>query len=102
MDQNSYEAKLAQLVDIFQGDEDYARGVLDKWLQKHRAGFEAEILAEVSRRLEGLNSIVPVTLKVVIDSQGVRLPGGAGPATEKTPARKEKPPAAKKNSLFES
>ena len=90
MDQNSYEGKLTQLVEIFQGDEDYAKIVLDKWLQKHRADFEAQIMAEVSRRLEGLNSIVPVTLKVLIDSQGVRLPGGAVPAAEKTLPKKEK------------
>jgi hypothetical protein len=102
MDQNSYEAKLTQLIEIFQGDEEYAKGVLDKWLQKHRADFEAQIMAEVSRRLEGLNSIVPITLKVLIDSQGVRLPGSVTPAVEKTQPTKEKRPAAKKSPpLFE-
>ncbi|MGQ9922218.1 MAG: hypothetical protein ACUVRZ_12955 [Desulfobacca sp.] len=80
MDQNSYEAKLAQLAEIFQGDQEYAKIVLDKWLQKHRAEFEARLLAEVRRRLEGLNSIVPITLRVTIDSQGVQLPGGSAPA----------------------
>lgn len=91
MDQNSYEGKLSQLVEIFQGDEEYARSVLDKWLQKNRANFEAEIIAEVSRRLEGLNSIVPVTLKVLIDAQGVRLPGAAPPpVVEKLEAKPEK------------
>lgn len=70
MDQSSYEGKLTQLIEIFQGDEEYAKIVLDKWLQKNRSGFEAQIIAEVSRRLEGLNSIVPVTLKVLIDSNG--------------------------------
>lgn len=102
MDQNSYEAKLTQLIEIFQGDEDYAKGVLDKWLQKHRAEFEAQIIAEVSRRLEGLNSIVPVTLKVLIDSLGVRLPGSATPAAAKTEPIKEKRATPKKNPpLFE-
>jgi hypothetical protein len=101
MDQNSYEGKLTQLIDIFQGDEDYAKAVLDKWLQKHRADFEAQIMAEVSRRLEGLNSIVPVTLKVLIDSQGVRLPGSIAPVAEKTQPLREKRPAAKKSPLFE-
>jgi hypothetical protein len=79
MDQNSYEGKLTQLIEIFQGDEEYAKIVLDKWLQKNRSEFEAQIMAEVSRRLEGLNSIVPVTLKVLIDSNGVQLPGAATP-----------------------
>lgn len=90
MDQNSYEGKLSQLVEIFQGDEEYAKSVLDKWLQKNRANFEAQIMAEVSRRLEGLNSIVPITLKVVIDADGVRLPGTATAVLEKLPARQEK------------
>jgi hypothetical protein len=90
MDQNSYEGKLSQLVEIFQGDEDYAKSVLDKWLQKNRANFEAQIMAEVSRRLEGLNSIVPVTLKVLIDANGVRLPGTTAPVLEKLPSRQEK------------
>jgi hypothetical protein len=89
MDQNSYEGKLAQLIEIFQGDEEYAKNVLDKWLQKNRKEFEAEIMAEVSRRLEGLNSIVPVTLKVLIDSNGVRVPG-VTPPTAKEQAPKEK------------
>jgi hypothetical protein len=101
MDQHSYEGKLAQLVEIFQGDEEYAKAVLDKWLQKNRAEFEAQIIAEVSRRLEGLNSIVPVTLKVLIDSQGVRLPGSVIPITEKTQPGKEKRAASKKIPLFE-
>jgi hypothetical protein len=90
MDQNSYEGKLTQLVEIFQGDEDYAKSVLDKWLQKNRANFEAQITAEVSRRLEGLNSIVPITLKVLIDAHGVRLPGQTAPMVEKLPLRQEK------------
>jgi hypothetical protein len=90
MDQNSYEGKLSQLVEIFQGDEEYAKSVLDKWLQKNRANFEAQIMAEVSRRLEGLNSIVPITLKVVIDAHGVRLPGTTAAVLEKLPARQEK------------
>ncbi len=101
MDQNSYEGKLGQLVEIFQGDEDYAKVVLDKWLQKNRAEFEAQIMAEVHRRLEGLNSIVPVTLKVVIDSHGVRLPGSVPPVTEKMQPSKEKRAAVKKSPLFE-
>ncbi len=90
MDQNSYEGKLTQLVEIFQGDEEYAKSVLDRWLQKNRAHFEAQMVAEVSRRLEGLNSIVPVTLKVLIDSQGVRLPGSIPAVIEKLPPRQEK------------
>jgi hypothetical protein len=90
MDLNSYEGKLTQLVEIFQGDEEYAKSVLDKWLQKNRASFEAQIISEVSRRLEGLNSIVPVTLKVLIDSQGVRLPGNIAAVIEKLPPRQEK------------
>ena len=90
MDQNSYEGKLAQLIEIFQGDEEYAKIVLDKWLQKNRSGFEAQIIAEVSRRLEGLNSIVPVTLKVLIDSKGVQLPGSATPPALKMQIPKEK------------
>ncbi|MCU0580544.1 MAG: hypothetical protein MUF69_13540 [Desulfobacterota bacterium] len=102
MDQMSYEGKLVQLVEIFQGDEEYAKAVLDKWLQKNRAEFEAQILAEVSRRLEGLNSIVPVTLKVVIDAQGVQLPGSTLPAPAKSQAPKEKRAAGKKIPLFES
>lgn len=96
MDQNLYDGKLAQLVEIFQGDAEYAKTVLDKWLQKHRAEFEAQLLAEVSRRLEGLNSIVPVTLKVVIDSQGVRVPGGV--ATAPTPKLVEKSKRSEKRS----
>ena len=102
MDQNSYEGKLTQLVEIFQGDEDYAKAVLDKWLQKNRAEFEALIIAEVSRRLEGLNSIVPVTLKVLIDSHGVRLPGSVTPLPEKTQPSKEKRVVGKKSPLFEA
>ena len=90
MDQNSYEGKLTQLIEIFQGDEEYAKIVLDKWLQKNRSGFEAEIMAEVSRRLEGLNSIVPVTLKVLIDSNGVQLPGATAPTPAKMQLPKEK------------
>jgi len=100
MDQNSYEAKLAQLVEIFQGDQEYAKLVLDKWLQKHRAAFEARLLAEVSRRLEGLNSIVPITLKVTIDSQGVQLPGGPAPAPPAETGRGKR--GGKKAPLFES
>ena len=102
MDQTSYEGKLTQLVEIFQGDEEYAKAVLDKWLQKNRAEFEAQIVAEVSRRLEGLNSIVPVTLKVLIDSQGVQLPGTTTPTAAKIQPPKEKRPAGKKSPLFES
>ncbi len=100
MDQSSYDGKLAQLVEIFQGDAEYAKTVLDKWLQKNRAEFEARLVAEVSRRLEGLNSIVPVTLKVIIDSQGVQLPGGvpASPAPEAARGRR----VGKKTPLFES
>ncbi len=101
MDQNSYQGKLAQLVEIFQGDEDYAKIVLDKWLQKNRSEFEAQILAEVSRRLEGLNSIVPVTLRVVIDQSGVQLPGNTPPAPGKTQSQKEKRAGGKKTVLFE-
>jgi len=101
MDQNSYEGKLAQLVEIFQGDNDYAKIVLDKWLQKNRSEFEAQILDEVRRRLEGLNSIVPVTLRVIIDASGVQLPSGPTPTTGKTPIPKEKRAGAKKSLLFE-
>ncbi|HAY21550.1 MAG TPA: hypothetical protein DCY27_05175 [Desulfobacterales bacterium] len=102
MEQSSYEAKLAQLTDIFQGDAEYAKTTLDKWLQKNRADFEAQIIAEVSRRLDGLNSIVPVTLKIMVDSQGVRLPGLAAVSSEaKTSTKKERHAAAKKNNLFE-
>jgi hypothetical protein len=90
MDENSYEGKLAQLIEIFQGDEEYAKIVLDKWLQKNRSGFEAQIMAEVSRRLEGLSSIVPVTLKVFIDSKGVQLPGSAAQPAAKMQLAKEK------------
>jgi hypothetical protein len=95
MDQNSYEGKLTQLVEIFQGDEEYAKSVLDKWLQKNRANFEAQIMAEVGRRLEGLNSIIPITLKVLIDSQGVRLPGYTAAVVEKLPPRQEKRASSK-------
>ncbi len=100
MDQNSYDSKLAQLVEIFQGDTEYAKAVLDKWLQKHRAAFEAQLLAEVSRRLAGLNSIVPITLKVVIDSQGVQLPGAGNPTSPPTAPGGGK--GRKKAPLFES
>lgn len=79
MDQKSYDSKLSQLIEIFQGDKEYAKAVLDKWLNLHRAEFEAHLLAEISRRLEGLNSIIPITLKVIIDSQGVQVPGSAPP-----------------------
>ena len=100
MDQASYDSKLAQLLEVFQGDREYAQAVLDKWLQKNRAAFEARLLAEVSRRLEGLNSIVPITLKVVIDAKGVKLPGGAPPAEAKPAAKGKRAP--KKPALFES
>jgi len=100
MDQATYDNKLAQLLEVFQGDREYAQAVLDKWLQKHRAEFEARLLAEVSRRLEGLNSIVPITLKVVIDANGVQVPGGAPQAVAK-PAPKGRR-AEKKSSLVES
>ena len=102
MDQNSYQGKLAQLVEIFQGDEDYAKIVLDKWLQKNRSEFEAQIMAEVSRRLEGLNSIVPVTLRVLIDQSGVQLPGNTPPTAGKTQSHKEKRAGSKKTLLFEN
>jgi hypothetical protein len=101
MDQTSYEGKLAQLVEIFQGDEDYAKTVLDKWLQKNRSEFEARIIAEVVRRLEGLNSIVPVTLKVLIDSQGVHLPGGPATPPAKLQPAKEIRAVGKKSALSE-
>lgn len=101
MDQTSYEGKLVQLVEIFQGDEEYAKAVLDKWLQKNRAEFEAQILAEVNRRLEGLNSIVPVTIRVLIDSQGVQLPGSTVPPAAKSQPPKEKRVSGKKSPLFE-
>lgn len=101
MDQNSYEGKLAQLVEIFQGDKDYAKIVLDKWLQKNRSEFEAQILDEVRRRLEGLNSIVPVTLRVIIDASGVQLPSGSTSTAAKTPIPKEKRAGGKKSLLFE-
>lgn len=102
MNQNSYQEKLAGLVEIFQGDEEYAKAVLEKWLQKHRQTFEAQIIAEVSRRLEGLNSIVPVTFKVVIDSQGVQLPGFTPPPTARIQPVREKPPAGKKSLALEA
>lgn len=102
MEQTSYQGKLAQLVEIFQGDEEYAKAVLDKWLQKNRVEFEAQIIAEVSRRLEGLNSIVPVTLKVLIDSQGVQLPGTTPSTAAKAQPPKEKRLPIKKSALFES
>ena len=101
MDQNSYEGKLAQLAEIFQGDKDYAKIVLDKWLQKNRSEFEAQILNEVRRRLEGLNSIVPVTLRVIIDNSGVQLPSAPTPTTGKTLIPKEKRAGGKKSLLFE-
>jgi hypothetical protein len=102
MDQSSYQGKLSQLVEIFHGDEDYAKIVLDKWLQKNRSEFEAQILNEVRHRLEGLNSIVPVTLRVVIDQNGVQLPGIALPTTGKTQMPKEKRVGGKKTLLFEN
>jgi hypothetical protein len=102
MDQNSYEGKLAQLVEIFQGDDDYAKIVLDKWLQKNRSEFEAQILNEVRGRLEGLNSIVPVTLKIIIDQNGVQIPGSTAATSGKTQTPKEKRAASgKKPGLFE-
>lgn len=100
MDQTSYDNKLTQLVEIFQGDGEYAKTVLDKWLQKHRGEFEAQLLAEVSRRLEGLNSIVPITLKVVIDAQGVQLPGGSTPAPAAAPTKGKR--SRTKSTMFES
>ncbi|MDD3580690.1 MAG: hypothetical protein PHW74_06685 [Desulfobacca sp.] len=85
MDKNSYADKLQALTDIFQGDGSYAKKVLDQWLQHKKAEFEAEIMAEVNRRLEGLSSIVPVTMRVVIDADGIHLPSGkVKPATPKT------------------
>jgi hypothetical protein len=93
MDQKSYDSKLAQLIEIFQGDQDYAKTVLDRWLHLHRAEFEAQVVAEVSRRLEGLNSIIPITLKVTIDSQGVQVPGSAPPPAP-TQARRSSKKAA--------
>ena len=96
MDQNSYQGKLAQLVEIFQGDDDYAKIVLDKWLQKNRSEFEAQILEEVRRRLEGLNSIVPVTLRVLIDQSGVHYREIHHQRQERSKALKKNVPAARK------
>jgi hypothetical protein len=101
MDQDSYQGKLAQLVEIFQGDEDYAKVVLDKWLQKNRSEFEAKILDEVRRRLEGLNSIVPFTLRVLIDQNGVQIPGNTPPMPGKTQIAKEKRASGKKTIMIE-
>ncbi len=60
MTNQSYEEKLNQLTQIFDGDADYARAVLEKWLQKNRAALEEKILAEVAQRLAGLSSMVPL------------------------------------------
>ncbi|MFP3867789.1 MAG: hypothetical protein ACLFUU_06470 [Desulfobacteraceae bacterium] len=74
MDKSTYDDKLQALTEIFQGDGAYAKKVLDQWLQSKKAEFEAEIIAEVNRRLAGLSSIVPVTMRVVIDAGGIHLP----------------------------
>jgi len=98
MDKNTYDNKLQALTEIFQGDGSYAQKVLDQWLQNKKAEFEAEIMAEVSRRLEGLSSIVPVTMRVVIDANGIHLPQGkVKPAPPKTkPAKLEVAEAGKR------
>lgn len=103
MNQSSYEDKLLGLTEIFQGDTDYARNVLDKWLQTKKAEIEAEIIAEVNRRLEGLNSIIPVIFKVSIDSDGIHFPGEKPRVTSKAAPSEKKaaPKSGKKNSLFE-
>ncbi|MBW1917254.1 MAG: hypothetical protein JRI57_04420 [Deltaproteobacteria bacterium] len=98
MDKNTYADKLQALTDIFQGDGPYAKKVLDQWLQSKKAEFEAEIIAEVNRRLEGLTSIVPVTMRVVIDASGIHLPQAkAKPAPQKAkPAKLEVAEAGKR------
>lgn len=89
MDKSTYDDKLQALTEIFQGDREYAQKALDQWLQRQKAELEAEIIAEVNRRLEGLSSIVPVTMRVVIDSSGIHLPRGKAPAaTKKAKTRK--------------
>lgn len=108
MEQQIYDDKLQKLIEIFDGDHQYARQVLDKWLQKNRAALEARLLAEVARRLEGLSSIIPLSFKIIIDNQGVRLPGQkpAGPerAERKKPEKPRRPPkkAKESHSLFEA
>jgi hypothetical protein len=103
MNQNSYDDKLHGLTDIFQGDAEYAKNVLDKWLQTKKVEIEAEMIAEVSRRLEGMNSIVPITFKVSIDSTGIHFSGEKPRPTSKAAPSENKAAtkAGKKNSLFE-
>jgi hypothetical protein len=103
MDQHSYEEKLSALTDIFHGDTSYAKNVLDKWLQTKKVEIEAEIIAEVNRRLEGLNSLIPITFKVSIDSHGIHFPGEKPRVISKAAPPEEKAAAkpGKKNSLFE-
>lgn len=109
MDNQLYEEKLRQLTEIFDGDVPFARAVLNRWLQKHRKAIEAGILAEVTQRLAGLSSIIPLSFKIVIDSQGVRL-AGKTPASRPETRGKGKPapkvPAAKRGKetipLFEA
>ena len=106
MNQTAYDDKLAALTEIFQGDGEFARQVLQKWLQLKKAEFEAAVIAEVEERLAGINSIVPVNLRLVIDGQGARLVGGK-PAAGGTAAPAEAKPGKrasgnKKNPLFET
>lgn len=103
MNQSSYDDKLHGLTEIFQGDAEYARIVLEKWLQTKKVEIEAEIIAEVNRRLEGLNSIVPITFKVSIDSTGIHFSGEKPRVASKAAQSEQKAAtkAGKKNFLFE-
>lgn len=103
MTNQSYGEKLNQLTQIFDGDADYARAVLEKWLQKNRAALEEKILAEVAQRLAGLSSMVPLNFKITIDAQGVRLPGETPPAKAEKPGKRQRsaPKTKGKNPLFE-
>lgn len=109
MDNQPYEEKLKQLTEIFDGDASFARAVLNRWLQKHRKTIEARILAEVTQRLAGLSSIIPLSFKIIIDSQGARLAGKAPAPRPETRSRNKaapKVPAAKRGKdtipLFEA
>jgi|GEM_PF-2393798 len=105
MNQTAYDDKLAALTEIFQGDGEFARQVLHKWLQLKKGEFEAAVIADVEQRLAGINSIVPVNLRLVIDGQGARLvsgkpASGATAPAEAKPARRQS--GNKKNPLFET
>ncbi len=105
MDQTTYDDKLRALTEIFQGDGEFARQVLTKWLQQKKAEFEAAIIAEVDRRLAGINSVVPVNLRLIIDGQGARLitskPAAGPAASAKSKAARPKKSGDAKNPLFE-